>query len=90
VASNRTVKNRGEIMKLKPFVGPKSLCTCGHTGDGENSEHQTLYEVAPGKGKCTINNCFCDRFTWARFTKKYQNYIKLGAEHADSSGTKKE
>lgn len=55
--------------KGKQFVGPKSLCACGHTGDGENSDHAGD-EVLSGKGTCLVPGCACVRFTWKQFTKK--------------------
>jgi hypothetical protein len=66
--------------KGKNFVGPKSICICGHTGDGENSQHNELYTGCPvsdcyrqGKGHC--KKCDCECFTWKSFTKKYQNFL---------------
>lgn len=41
----------------------RSVCVCGHTGDGTDSEHETI--AAPGHGKCT--QCACDKFTWLGF-----------------------
>ena len=41
----------------------KSRCTCGHTGDGENSDHKDL--VIPGHGCCKL--CGCPRFRWGGF-----------------------
>jgi len=47
-------------------LGPKSLCVCGHTGDGQNSEHMT--EIAYGHGACT--QCDCVRFRWSSWIVK--------------------
>jgi len=66
--------------KGKKFVGPKSLCTCGHTGDGENSQHDTFGGYAPGVGRCLVNGCGCQRFTWAGWLKKYENFLAAGKE----------
>jgi len=41
-------------------LGPKSMCRCGHTGDGPNSEHANA--IALGHGACT--QCNCVQFTW--------------------------
>lgn len=40
--------------------GPKSMCKCGHAGDGEHSDHAG----AIGHGKCFC--CNCVKFTWQR------------------------
>ena len=44
---------------------PKSVCTCGHTGDGPNSQHAD--SISHGHGRCTVEGCDCEQFTWARF-----------------------
>ncbi len=63
-------KNKG-----KQFVGPKSLCQCGHTGDGENSDHANE-QVSGGSGACLVPGCVCGRFTWKQFTKKYETFLE--------------
>jgi hypothetical protein len=44
-------------------IGSQSRCTCGHTGDGKNSDHKDL--VSPGHGACKL--CNCPKFIWAGF-----------------------
>jgi len=41
----------------------KSMCRCGHVGDGKHSEHANA--IALGHGAC--NECGCLRFSWARW-----------------------
>lgn len=54
----------GETRKVMPSeLGPMSVCTCGHTGDGRNSQHYDT--VALGHGACKI--CTCKKFTWSRW-----------------------
>jgi len=53
-------------MNLK---GPKSICVCGHSGDGLNSQHATI--IAPGHAHCTVPGCQCQKFTWARYANEY-------------------
>jgi hypothetical protein len=53
---------------------PMSLCRCGHTGDGANSEHAPTFE--PGHGLCTAPGCKCEKFTWANFTGAYEAVLK--------------
>ncbi len=48
---------------------PKSICECGHTGDGPRSDHAARF--AEGHGRCTVTGCGCPQFTWARFTETY-------------------
>lgn len=64
--------------KSKQFVGHKSLCTCGHTGDGDGSQHMDVGITGDGQGKCKVNGCNCQRFTWKQFTKKYENFLESG------------
>lgn len=59
-------------MKGKTFVGAKALCKCGHTADGENSQHEN------GSGKCTMNGCKCEKFEFLSWTKKYRNFQNSG------------
>jgi len=63
-------KNKG-----KKFEGPKSICTCGHTGDGKGSQHGNE-NFNFGSGKCLVNGCTCERFTWIRWTKKFENFLE--------------
>ena len=52
---------------MKTFDGAKSLCTCGHSGDGKGSVH-----AGPiGHGRCEVPNCNCPRFTWRSWTPDY-------------------
>ncbi len=41
----------------------KSLCTCGHSGDGTNSMHGGYI----GHGPCRYAGCDCQKFSWAKF-----------------------
>lgn len=51
--------------KVKPMVIPpfKSLCLCGHTGDGAYSMHGGMI----GHGPCSAEGCDCKKFTWHSF-----------------------
>jgi hypothetical protein len=64
-------KNKG-----KKFEGPKSICMCGHTGDGEGSQHVDVVLAGDGQGKCSVNGCGCQRFTWMQSTKKFENFLE--------------
>lgn len=52
---------------------PKSVCSCGHHGDGNNSWHADN-GPAMGHGACGHAGCCCPRFTWAGWTPKYAEY----------------
>lgn len=55
--------------------GPRSKCTCGHTGDGPCSEHATRIEngtvLDTGHGSCMVEGCDCQQFTWAEFLPEW-------------------
>ena len=55
---------------LEVFVGPKSICQCGHLGDGYTSDHEDG-GLTKGHGKCMILGCSCERFSWKRFTPSF-------------------
>ena len=44
-------------------LAPRSRCTCGHVGDGPNSQHLGLM----GHGACSVKGCDCQKFTWSEF-----------------------
>ncbi len=48
---------------------PKSICRCGHPGDGPNSDHAARF--AEGHGACRVTGCACPQFTWLRWTTDY-------------------
>lgn len=59
--------------------GPKSVCTCGHLGDGHNSDHGGIL----GHGRCNVPGCKCTKFTWDRFTDNFQQAIDQGKERQE-------
>jgi hypothetical protein len=46
----------------------RSLCDCGHTGDGPNSQHEDL--IQQGHGPC--RQCDCQRFRWVKFLPEFE------------------
>lgn len=59
-------------MNLNSTIGPQAVCKCGHTGDGEHSQHKdTLIE--PGHGKCLEADCLCIKFTWKGWLAQITN-----------------
>ncbi len=55
---------------------PKSICSCGHTGDGNKSWHEDN-GPAQGHGSCGHAGCRCTKFTWAGWTPKYAEFVKV-------------
>lgn len=49
-------------------IGPKSVCRCGHLGDGARSDHGGLI----GHGPCAKPGCDCGKFTWDRWAADLQ------------------
>jgi len=54
---------------------PKSVCTCGHTGDGPFSQHHSNHEFSLGHGACRVMNCPCAKFTWKGWTREFELYL---------------
>jgi len=52
----------------------KSVCTCGHHGDGNASWHAGS-GPARGHGYCIHAGCSCKKFTWAHWTPAYNEYM---------------
>lgn len=48
-----------------PIPAPNlSICTCGHTGNTQESFHAPRF--ADGHGACIVPGCLCRQFTWER------------------------
>ncbi len=50
---------------------PASVCDCGHTGDGGNSQHQDTLQK--GHGACL--ECDCAQFSWAGWIQAIADFI---------------
>lgn len=59
-----------------PYYGPKSICKCGHVGDGTISQHHGSV-IAPGHGGCKVEGCNCIQFTWAGWTEEFKTFAGL-------------
>ena len=72
-------------MSEYPFA--KSICKCGHTGDGHNSEHASGI-INPGHGHCL--KCACEWFSWARWNPPYEAALiyKDKAQKEDNDATR--
>jgi len=65
---------------VKEYKGPKSICACGHTGNGPDSDHGNPKgewgELAPGHGCCSVPGCTCTQFTWVGWTPEFEAFLK--------------
>jgi hypothetical protein len=73
------MKSRIEKIVDWSRVNPKSICTCGHTGDGGNSEHEDSAAIAElqGHGKCKVPGCTCQHFQWKEWTEKAKDELQV-------------
>jgi len=66
---------------------PKSICTCGHTGDGPKSQHNDGPFNA-GHGECLQTRrvpggtkaCDCPQFTWKAFLPGIEDKLQKGGK----------
>ena len=84
--SSKGVKRRGKMRreliksssvpkKYKEPETPCSICECGHTGDGKNSQHKSniLAEITGSNyGHQSCKMCDCRQFRWKAFIEKKQ------------------
>lgn len=59
-------------MNEKPYPAPKSICQCGHNGDGPDSNHGGLL----GHGACNMPGCDCKKFMWKKFLIGFEDWVK--------------
>lgn len=70
--TNTTINDHGYS------TGPQAICTCGHTGHGNTSEHSGTH----GLRNCKIANCNCTKFHWAAWTTiGLQNHFLIDAPY---------
>jgi hypothetical protein len=66
-----------EQSRAYAMTKPKSICQCGHTGDGEGSQHSSSGVWSAGHGACVVPGCSCLRFRWERFREAYRTTMGL-------------
>jgi hypothetical protein len=66
-----------KAMTKEQYNGPRSVCRCGHTGDGEGSEHSALV-IGLGEGHGSCSKCGCKKFTWAKWTPNFRQLLEAG------------
>ena len=77
------VKDKLETSSLiEDFIGPKSVCTCGHSGDGMKSDHQDRFGA--GHGACKV--CKCAQFTWKGWTDEFRSLMLDATKEGGSNG----
>ena len=60
-------------VRQEGYLGPRSLCRCGHEGDGYPSHHES-YNGSAGHGVCSVEGCDCNQFTFAGFTRAFADF----------------
>lgn len=66
---------------MNDLVNARSICTCGHIGDGAiGGEHAGMF----GHGACRAKDCKCVKFTWKAFIegparKQDESYISVSS-----------
>jgi len=68
------IRKREEVQEVvyTPSVEPRSICSCGHTGDGMGSQHDADPVTGnAGLGPCQMPGCPCVGFQFDHFTEKY-------------------
>lgn len=58
----------------------KSVCKCGHVGDGEFESRHAGFN---GHGACMITGCSCPQFSWVRFRKGYSKKLSRAIRVGD-------
>lgn len=58
--------------------GGRSVCSCGHLGDGDDSQHLGVGTPfgAGGHGACTVPGCECQKFTWVGWKPEAEAFMK--------------
>lgn len=64
----------GKIKRAAEYDKAKSLCSCGHTGEGTTSDHRDGF--APGYGPCKVKGCSCTKFSWVSFTPEFSKFME--------------
>jgi hypothetical protein len=66
--------NQWETFNSRFGSKAKSLCSCGHTGDGEGGDHGDT--LAFGHGPCLVPGCSCRHFTWVKWLPEVETFLK--------------
>ena len=70
IPTQEVTERRRDLAQAYGLHRPKSVCRCGHNGDGEGSDHGETFQA--GHGACLVVGCVCRRFTWVRFTGNFE------------------
>lgn len=74
IERRKKMKDQKNIQEWSKY-NPKSVCYCGHTGDGGQSQHADNFQH--GHGSCLVRGCDCKQFTWAGWTDKTKKALEL-------------
>ena len=71
------MKRRKAMPNVVGWKEPKSICQCGHTGDGVKSDHEDWMGMpwSAGHGECTAVGCTCRKFSWKKWTDKFDHEL---------------
>lgn len=53
----------------------RSVCTCGHVGDGPHSQHRDCRSSA-GHGACSVRGCSCRKFRWQSNLPEFAAFVE--------------
>lgn len=67
-------------MSILEYIGPRSVCKCGHLGDGPDS----LHGGSIGHRACIAAGCDCKVFTWMCFTKEFESFLRHNGVNNES------
>lgn len=72
-------RRKAKLLEVsQAYVGPKSVCSCGHPGDGAgmSKDYQTsLHEGLFGHGECMVNDCKCQKFQFKSFLPQFEAVV---------------
>ena len=54
---------------------PKSVCYCGHKGDGPHGDHGD-YKDGEGLGGCNYEGCLCGMFKWKAWLPEAKRVLR--------------
>lgn len=60
-------KQQIENERYQEMVNRVEYCQCGHTGAKSMTQHKATVYGVPGHGKCEVDGCECEKFTWVGF-----------------------
>lgn len=73
--------SKAALRLTSTWAGPRSICTCGHLGDGRDSDHAPHFPGSmDGHGPCRVKGCKCKHFTWQSWSAEFSNALDALSE----------